>query len=425
MSQASFDVLPTEIIKRIATFLPCRSALALSCISRRFHGIVYDRLVFKMLFENGDGFSKKELRRAIGGLRDDPVELARPPHWWARMALASERAALFLEMQDSYDIVFQDEWRESMKELIPKVLRNFGAWAPQLMLLNHPFIYKFRMEIAVRFYLVELDPTITIHPDDLQALIFCLTLFLLQYGLSRPENGQVDIYLDTIKTHIWHQAQEANNNWKPILLLLFIHVLLADLRESIMVPGQELILPPNALQIPFLGFMDLPLPFSENSFSHFQKCNLSVMTSPDFLEDGTWITYYSLSLDFESMMFQPPVRNIQFSRQPEMTIDPTFRASLEVPWKDWNALSAAGADHGGPFTATGVWSREGQMEMEETNWRGQHWRWHLEMTPIGLFGTWGNRHGDIGYLWLFKKDWCSQLPTANAGGDDTEMQIGQ
>lgn len=424
MSQASFDVLPREIIKRIATFLPCRSALALSCISRKFHGIVYDRLVFRILFENGNGFSKRELRRAIGGSKDDPAELARPPHWWARMALASEKAALYVEMQDSYDVVFQDEWRERMKETIPQVLRGLGAWAPQLMLLKHPFIYNFHMEIAARFYLGGLPPTVTLYPDDLQALIFCLTLFSLQHGMSRPPSRQVDSYLDRIKTQIWHQAQIPGAeiaNWKPMRQLLFVHVLLTALRERIRVLGEELILPPNVLRIPFLRFMDLPLPFSENSFSHFQKCHLRAMTSPDFLEDGTWITYYSLSLSFENMMFQPPVRDVQFSRRPEMSINPNFRAPLEVPWKDWNALSATGVDHGGPFTANGG-HHEGQMEMEETNWRGQHWRWHLEMTPIGLFGTWGNRQGDIGYLWLFKKDWCGHLPIE---ADNTEMHNGK
>jgi hypothetical protein len=58
------------------------------------------------------------------------------------------------------------------------------------------------------------------------------------------------------------------------------------------------------------------------------------------------------------------------------------------------------------LTADGSVDLDGNMEMEETNWGGGNWMWKVKMCPIGLFGTWGTRQVDNGFLWMFKRDWC-------------------
>ncbi|KAF2498932.1 hypothetical protein BU16DRAFT_524952 [Lophium mytilinum] len=41
---------------------------------------------------------------------------------------------------------------------------------------------------------------------------------------------------------------------------------------------------------------------------------------------------------------------------------------------------------------------------------GHSWEWRAWVTPFGIVGAWGNLNTDVfqGYLWLWKKEWCSE-----------------
>jgi hypothetical protein len=51
-------------------------------------------------------------------------------------------------------------------------------------------------------------------------------------------------------------------------------------------------------------------------------------------------------------------------------------------------------------------SKDGRMQMKETNYARQIWLWDLEITPFGLSGVWRTLEVYRGFLWLWKKGWC-------------------
>ena len=82
------DSLPVEIIRRIAAFGPCESALALLKVNRVLYQACNDRLVFKSIIDNGNGPS-----REMPVWQCTALSLQSPISYWARYALADSKLA--------------------------------------------------------------------------------------------------------------------------------------------------------------------------------------------------------------------------------------------------------------------------------------------------------------------------------------------
>jgi hypothetical protein len=114
------------------------------------------------------------------------------------------------------------------------------------------------------------------------------------------------------------------------------------------------------------------------------------MTSASFLQSGEWVGYYNCGLNLERAHWDPPMKGIRFTADPE--IGP-------YAWK------ASGIDRVAPFTLTGSIEPHGNVAMRK-DYPGFHWDWTASMTPFGIVGTWGHMNVPQGQIWLWKKEWC-------------------
>jgi hypothetical protein len=159
---------------------------------------------------------------------------------------------------------------------------------------------------------------------------------------------------------------------------------------------RTLLQPPSTLDIPFLSFMDLPLPFSPNVAKIFGTCHLHTMTSPEFLEDGEWAGYYCFSIPrADNVHFDPPMSRIRFV---------TSRHSADSRTL---GLSADGIDSVGSFHLQGeINSETGRVIIRKEYNHGVPWAWDWFsiMTPFGIVGSWGRQDWG-GWFWLWKTSW--------------------
>jgi hypothetical protein len=160
-----------------------------------------------------------------------------------------------------------------------------------------------------------------------------------------------------------------------------------------------LLQPPTTLDIPFLSFMDVPLPFSPNAVENFGTCHLKTMTSPAFLEDGEWGGYYCWSIvRTNNANFDPPMTGIRF----------VTAAQGDNPRR--LGLSADGIDGVGAFHLQGgIDSDTGRVLMRkryDVIGRSWEWNWFAVMTPFGIVGSWGSSHQG-GWFWLWKTKWLA------------------
>ena len=111
--QYQFDTLPVEIIRRIASNGPCRSALSLLRTSRRLHAAVDDLTVFQAIITNDANGSQKRLAWEL-----PTFEQKSNKDLFARYALADQMSVEF--MDSSGDV-------------------NLSRWAPQLMAMHRTY----------------------------------------------------------------------------------------------------------------------------------------------------------------------------------------------------------------------------------------------------------------------------------------------
>ncbi len=386
--------MPAEIIKRIATYLPVQSALALMKANRQFHNLVNDRLVFKTMLETQSGFDNKSTLAWTSGLYSI-LPSKNPSSTWARLALANEKASSLLEPHAITSGYLECEPLPG-QETSPWT--RLLSWLPQLLILHHPiltsepFLSSIAGKIEPHYGLPQLK--------EMSALDLSLSLLVLQPEMSQLILGIADVnhQISWLKTILlpfqtYYHLNAATFRYHTVFLCQLLESLRMDVRSD---RGPPLVWPPTATNIPFQSFMDLSLPFSKAGLEEFQSSHLEVMVSKAFLEDGDWAAYYSIGMEARSqgdqMLFRPPMTDIRFS------VVGTEEERFQ--------LAATGADPEGPLTADGSVDLDGNMEMEETNWGGGNWMWKVKMCPIGLFGTWGTRQVDNGFLWMFKRDWC-------------------
>lgn len=159
---------------------------------------------------------------------------------------------------------------------------------------------------------------------------------------------------------------------------------------------------PNSHSIPFTEFMDLPLPFTDDSPSKFATCHLRKMINVSFFEDGSeWGGYYSLSfVRFQrtrtEVEFDPPMHNVRFTA--EWCNDVVLRVD-----------GTGGSDGVGTFTLRGTIAADtGALSMEKIYANhGPRWRWVGFLTPFGVIASWGAGEADSwgGWVWLYKTAW--------------------
>jgi hypothetical protein len=172
----------------------------------------------------------------------------------------------------------------------------------------------------------------------------------------------------------------------------------------------RLIEPPSTLNIlmqPMDSTYQLPIPFSPGADAQrasgawetwFTK-HVQSMSLPVYLEEGQWRGYY----DYPGVRaFEPPMLEIQFAVSQNL-----LSGNVHV-WK----IRAQGHDGVGRFTLEGwVETLVGRLNLRKTYIGAHSFDWECFMTPFGIFGSWGTRHGDIfhktGRLWLWKREWNS------------------
>lgn len=262
--------------------------------------------------------------------------------------------------------------------------------------------------------------------DDKQALAFCIGTGLMSKTTDDFSTSQCP---QRLKRYLLKPLYEPENAPElsienpEMLLQKYVEAIMAVgvfatlLRDNISrgfilsphrfkhpgLPPTALIVP-NAKDIPFLSMMDLPLPFALTTPRELATCHLPKMTSREFLEDGEWIGFYSISRQIEERVsFDPPMHGIRFS------------ASANDDCPTILYLHATGKDGVDPFDLDGlVEQKSGKVMLTKRYNQFNIWYWSSIMTPYGIVGTWGSR-GYGGWVWLWKVGWTNDALNTDAG----------
>ena len=152
---------------------------------------------------------------------------------------------------------------------------------------------------------------------------------------------------------------------------------------------------PTPTDIPLHLMLDVPLPFTSSAPMEILSCHLAKMTTVDFLEDGEWAGFYSVS-NSQFVYFDPPMHGIRFVATAQCG-DPTVLS-----------LQGSGEDDIGTFDLEGKLASEtGNINLRKTYSGGSPaWDWVCIMTPVGIVGSWG-QEAFGGWIWLWKTGWTA------------------
>ena len=159
---------------------------------------------------------------------------------------------------------------------------------------------------------------------------------------------------------------------------------------------------PTSTDIPLHLMLDVPLPFTSSASVELPSCHLAKMTTVDFLEDGEWAGFYSMSYSprrgrGETVYFDPPMHGIHFVVTTQCSGDPTVLS-----------LQGTGEDAIGAFDLEGKLAPQtGEINLRKTYSGGDPaWDWVCIMTPLGIVGSWGTEEYG-GWIWLWKTGWTA------------------
>lgn len=381
--------LPAEIIKRIASFAPCESAINLLKTSQRMHNVCSDELVFKAILTNGN--SKCGIKAGtIVSLPAMDMSLLRGESTsdWMRLALADSRARDWLKSRTVEATKYDD-----IKE-----------WLPQMVALDHPLLARlkdFHPAALLKHVLLSRQ-----HYHSPQGDLFTILAFYTKVTIlnqARILDGEANIdpneRKNTIESIRGAMAQlkdtEFYNFSTPMAAKYTPSVLACTLTLYCLDHMGRNILLPYPRYMPLWAMMGLPMPFSG---SHsFDEGFLKMMTSTSFLQDGEWVGYYSMGLALGSrdIRFDPPMQGIRFSAIPEPS--DVFMDHVE--------LNADGVDSIGLFSLSGFVQDDGTIRFTKTYAAGFSWEWDAQMTPFGIIGEWGRNARKFGHIWLWKREW--------------------
>ena len=156
---------------------------------------------------------------------------------------------------------------------------------------------------------------------------------------------------------------------------------------------------PTAFDIPFHTMMDLPPPFDSKAAEKFASSHLARMATPEFIEDGEWVGYYSAFAGriTKPPKFDPPMHSVRFSALRSSTLP-----------NETLSLTGEGKDGVGPFHLCGSLSvATGCLRMDKKYQNAPiHWVWRGILTPYGIVANWGYSNGG-GWVWLWKASWTN------------------
>ncbi|KAL8777066.1 MAG: hypothetical protein Q9194_002774 [Teloschistes cf. exilis] len=331
------DTLPTEILRRLVSFISCEDALTLLTVNRTFHRICNDWLIYDVIIKN---------RNRHGGCKwhGPPLSGADSISTWARYALADSKAA--------------NSWQWSAI-----------VWAqcgPQLMTACHPILYERNAKSLFHMY------KSSITEDQKPALIFCLALKLMSQRppddvarsclLAGGRSQDADPRRELRQDLKWCMINRLISNSKLELYCQALWgqgILSILLREALIKGTVDLssveIVVPTTESINFHHLMDMPPPFATNTLSDFRFCHLTKMISKSYFEDGEWVGFYYTTFSrFDPPHFLPPIRNVRFITN----FDPARTPS--------RFLSARGQDATGQFSLqAGLEDESGKIHVNQ------------------------------------------------------------
>jgi hypothetical protein len=414
--------LPVELVRRIASFLPCTSALSLMTASRTLRSTCNDRLLFREIAERtttSNSITKDE------EWQDASVLLCRASlSDTIRIAYAVERATKRGEVE--YPL-----WE--MQNNGEEVDSDVRSWLPHLVALRHPTCLTFRPEhlLCLHYQLSRFQPERSSqYYADLLGVEFCIIALVLQQ-IAWGE----DFYRAFSKQ--WKKIMESREAERKrdveIAYLLGLHDINPGPSPGITLSLSERVhrLPTNTygqasaiiLHMPFFidgmhAVNDLPVPLPELSRMpfhtwmnipmvygserrDFNECHAWWATTPQFIS-GTWMGYYSDERGQEPNL-EEPMHNINLiARKPDLPYSTQSRIRTVID------AASEGCDGIGKFALHGEIHFDGSVILYKQYYQGWEWIYKGFVTPFGIAGSWGDRNLDgKGYFWLWKKDWCN------------------
>ncbi|KAF2647190.1 hypothetical protein K491DRAFT_784873 [Lophiostoma macrostomum CBS 122681] len=274
MRALSLGRLPTEILRRIGSYMSCPSALTFLLVCRSIYQACDDWTVWRDVVRHSPHYPSLIFA-------DDADE-------WKRYVVAGTKAACS-----------QGDWDT----------KDLEEWLPQLAAQGHSDVLRGDLSFLHRLCDAVVDTTfrsastsreLDAHTWKLaQAAAFCLAMQHLAQTAS-------DASSDLLRSVPWFRLvdldrQEVSAKDRGRLIMMqhalanrAVGFLCAKLRHAL-VNGNTasqyaagLYAPPTARTIPFPRLMDLPLPFTPNGPERFGDCHLSAMTDPSFFVDDEW-----------------------------------------------------------------------------------------------------------------------------------------
>ncbi|KAL8902420.1 MAG: hypothetical protein Q9207_004728 [Kuettlingeria erythrocarpa] len=373
------DTLPLELREKIVAFGSYATLRNLSLTNRALYQACRSRAVIKAILYNHNGRGGRKWRYPCL-----PVEA--PFSHWARYALADLKAT-----ETVSDVTVLSRYGDSMR------------WAPQLMLLQHPFT----AHTIIRDHNLLPLHSRSSHIDILYS--FCIVMQTLL-----PDRPALNVipplaektasararFLDCLSRRVeWDEPVYGRDMLAAAsVAYLALAYFVCDLRDKLargppqgtwdgffhqtsQSPSPTLAVP-NSHSIPFPEFMGLPLPFTNDD--SMATCHLRKMVHTSFLEDGSeWGGYYSLPTSpfrqaTTEVEFDPPMHNIRFTAE----------------WLNNNVIlgidGTGGRDGVGAFTLRGrIAADTGVLTMEKIYVNhGPRWWWVGFLTPFGIIASW-------------------------------------
>ncbi|KAF2870016.1 hypothetical protein BDV95DRAFT_574896 [Massariosphaeria phaeospora] len=413
MASASLNFLPTEILLRIASFLPCSSVLNLQRVNRHLHTACNDRLLFRAIAEHPAYMAE--------GLEAFPNKAIAE---WQDAAVALEAATL----SDTVRMAFAVEQAINLHRRDAGLPTNIDTWLPQLMMLRHPAA-------------LALPPTLFLDAQDappftpmfshtymvatiLRRLPYDEDIFATLMGLQitganttpatpPPQHAQLDEKVDRSVAELGATNRDLTQaEVRKISFAMLFSVLrsctVPPLTNGTTITSATMWHPialPRLAKMPFHEWMHIPPVYGEAAQQAFsQSPQLQKMTTPEFLSSGEWQGYYT-DQRWGGPHLDPPMRSIRLDGLPPGPGDRHCACLIDS--------TSYGHDlHGFFDILSGKVSTSGQVQFVK-RYAASGWEWYYKgwVTPFGMVGYWGRNRGYEtwelgGYWWIWKVEWC-------------------
>jgi len=402
------DTLPAEIIKRIASWAPCESVLALLRVNRRLYRECNDHVVFKNVIMNRSGIGSEpvwDISFLSGNTSASDC---------ARFALADALAWKLVarcRFEESEDNSNRDSDHEKL---------GVSLWGPQLVALHHPFIkdpavYPASLDLHFKAGITDWQHSL----EDIAGGNLCVTANILhhEFLLKEPESPSLFHRLEEDWINLIQSSEDAEE--RPTTAILSCSLI----RSFCGLPLKVLL--PVPTKIPFSSFTpeEFLLPFAGQFFRSPETSYLKTMTSKEFLEDGEWVGFFGHSTRLEHPSWAAPLVDIRFTTSPhapsaqegeQSTDDSSDTDSIpegvEVLNLEFHGAIVEDLEPEAQrlyFKLSGQIRSTGRIDMVWTGEHTQPYDWNSWMTPYGMVGFWGTNNSDHGPVWIWKKAWTA------------------